>query len=64
MNMNLDTTSAKIETLKEGMSVEVNGKEGRVIRQYDGSIWEVRLWDGFRHVGDVCVDQRDIKINK
>lgn len=47
---------------KQGDKVECNGnKEGRIIRNYGGSMWEVRLWDGLRHVGDVCVDERDIR---
>ena len=51
-------------------------KQGRVIGIYssggarfvnswgssveDPGIVEVRLWDGFRHVGDVCVDASEL----
>lgn len=47
---------------KAGDKVECNGnKEGRVIGYYSTAMVEVRLWSNGRHVGDVCVAERDIK---
>ena len=47
---------------KAGDKVECNGnKQARVIGYYSTRMVEVRLWDGFRHVGDVCVDEVDLK---
>jgi len=54
-----------MKTYKQGDKVKVNGNnEARIIRQYDGNMYEVRLWDGFRHVGDICVDKADIHENE
>lgn len=48
--------------LKRGDKVEVNGNpNGRVLGYYSERMVEVRLWDGLRHVGDVCVDESDVK---
>ena len=45
-----------------GDKVECNGNpDGTVIRYYSTAMVEVRLWDGSRHVGDVCVPECDIK---
>ncbi|SNR99941.1 hypothetical protein SAMN04488503_2267 [Humidesulfovibrio mexicanus] len=47
---------------KRGDRVEVNGnREAVVLGEYSCRMYEVRLWDGLRHVGDVCVDVSDIK---
>ena len=46
-----------------GDTVECNGNnDGRVIRYpYENSkMVEVRLWDGFRLVGVVCVDESEL----
>lgn len=48
---------------KAGDKVEANGnKHGRVIGYpyNDSNIIEVRLWDGFRHVGDIAIDDKDV----
>ena len=48
--------------MKPGDRVEVNGnKEARLLNQYSDGMWNVRLWQGTRHVGDVCVPTSDIK---
>lgn len=60
--MNTSKMGAKMKTFKAGDKVEVNGnKEARILRHYAGNIYEVRLWQGTRHVGDICVDIADIK---
>ena len=47
---------------KSGDKVEVNGnKDARILDYYSEHMVNVRLWDGFRHVGDVCVDVSDVK---
>ena len=47
---------------KAGDNVECNGnKEGRVLGYYSTVMVEVRLWSGLRHIGDVCVNECDIK---
>lgn len=41
---------------KRGDKVVCNGnKQARVLDPYGDGMYEVRLWDGLRHVGDVCV---------
>lgn len=45
-----------------GDQVEYNGNRGcRVIRQYSANMYEIRIWDGFRHVGDVCISTADFR---
>jgi uncharacterized protein YodC (DUF2158 family) len=47
---------------KPGDKVVCNGNpQGRVIGYYSTRMVEVRLWDGFRHVGDVCVDETELQ---
>jgi uncharacterized protein YodC (DUF2158 family) len=47
---------------KPGDKVNVNGNnEAVVLGYYSTRMVECRLWSGFRHVGDVCVDEIDIK---
>lgn len=44
-----------------GDTVICNGNsQARVIGQYSEGMYEVRLWDGLRHVGDVCVPGREL----
>lgn len=46
---------------KRGDKVLCNGNpDGRVLGYYSERMVEVRLWDGLRHVGDVCVDEREL----
>lgn len=48
---------------KRGEAVEVNGnKQARILEYYTDKMVNVRLWQGHRHVGDVCIDESDIKI--
>ena len=48
---------------KVGEAVVCNGnKQGRVIGYYSERMVEVRLWDGFRHVGDVCTSEHDLDL--
>lgn len=45
-----------------GQLVEVNrNQEARIIREFAPGMWEVRLWDGLRHIGDICVAVSSIK---
>jgi len=47
---------------KAGDNVECNGnKESRVIGYYSTVMVDVRLWEGFRHIGDVCVNESELK---
>jgi hypothetical protein len=47
---------------KAGDKVEYNGnKDCYVQRQYSDNMYEVRIWDGFRHVGDVCISTADFR---
>ena len=50
---------------KAGDQVECNGNtQARIIGYYSTRMVEVRLWEGFRHVGVVCVDEIDVKLIK
>ena len=45
--------------------VEINGnKEAIILNHYEGNMYEVRLWSGLRHVGDITVDKKNIKLIK
>lgn len=45
-----------------GQRVICNGnKEARIIGYYSEGMVSVRLWQGFRHVGDVCVCAESLK---
>lgn len=48
---------------KAGDKVEVNGnKEAVVIGPSDvNGMYDIRMWQGNRHVGDITVDARSIK---
>ena len=47
---------------KIGQKVEVNGnKEGYILSECSHGMWNIRLWSGSRHVGDICVREEDIK---
>lgn len=48
---------------KAGDKVECNGnKQARIIGYYSEGMVNVRLWDGFRHVGDCCVSASTVKL--
>ena len=47
---------------QRGDRVEVNGnREAVLLDRYSAGMWNVRLFSGLRHVGDVCVPESDIK---
>lgn len=53
----------KTRKFKRGDKVEVNGNRQARVLGYpyeDSNIVEVRLWDGFRHVGDAAIDEKDV----
>ena len=51
----------KTETFQIRQKVKVNGnREGRILREYCEGMWEVRLWQGKRLIGDVCVRGNEI----
>lgn len=46
---------------KRGDKVICNGNnQSIVLGHYSGNMYNVRLWQGMRHVGDVCVDGREL----
>lgn len=46
-----------------GQRVTCNGNpQGRIIRQYSPRMYEVRLMDGCRHIGAVCVSEADLDL--
>jgi len=48
---------------ENGQKVVCNGNpEATIIRQYSEGMYEVRLYCGNRHVGDVCVSARDLDL--
>ena len=48
---------------KTNDKVEVNeNKEAIILHPINGNMYNVRLWSGLRHVGDIQVDQGDIKL--
>jgi len=50
-------------TYREGQQVKCNGNpQGIILRPYNRGMYEVRLFDGLRHVGDVCVSERDLDL--
>lgn len=50
---------------KIGDRVEVDGNRDAIILScYCDNMYEVRLWSNFRHVGDVVVDEKYIKLVK
>jgi len=51
--------------LKINDKVEVNGnKEAVILNHVESNMYNVRLWSGLRHVGDITVDKNDIKLIK
>lgn len=53
------------KTWKPGDKVVCNGNhEAVVLRHYSGNMYEVRLRQGFRIVGEVCVDGNDLQSRK
>ena len=50
---------------KPNDKVEVNGNNQAIILNHiEGDMYEVRLWSGLRHVGDIQADKGDIKLIK
>jgi len=51
---------------KVGQKVTCNGNhEGRILEIYTGQLKGmvlVRLWQGFRHVGDTCTSLSDLRL--
>ena len=48
---------------KTNDKVQVNGnKEAIILNHFEGNMYNVRLWSGLRHVGDITVDKKDIKL--
>jgi hypothetical protein len=44
--------------------VTCNGNpEGSILHRYTEHLWEVGLWQVSRHVGDVCVSERDLLLD-
>jgi hypothetical protein len=58
-----NNTAAKTRTWSRGDKVVCNGnREAIVLDAYRSpGMYEVRLWQGFRHVGDVCVDGSELE---
>ena len=56
--MNLDVIGKKFST--GDMVSSSDFKRGCVLGYYSTAMVEVRIWDGLRHVGDVCVDERGL----
>lgn len=54
-----------MQKFKRGDKVECNGNKESVVQAYytEGMV-NVRLWQGFRHVGDVCVSESGLKLIK
>ena len=56
------TATKTNQKFQRGQKVECNGnKDGTVIGYYRNGMVEVRLWDGDRLVGEVCVSESDVK---
>ena len=50
---------------KPNDKVKVNGNNQAIILNHiEGDMYEVRLWSGLRHVGDIQADKGDIKLIK
>ena len=50
------TQQVKKSDMKEGVQlISRYGTTDIVLRQYDEEMWEVRVWDGSRLVGDKCI---------
>lgn len=46
-----------------GQRVTCNGNtQARVIGYYSETMINVRLWSGYRHVGDVCVSEHGLTL--
>ena len=57
--MKKDIKNAKF---KAGDKVTCNGNnDAYVLRYYTEEMVEVRLWNGSRHVGDVCISESGLK---
>ena len=47
-----------------GQRITCNGNpEGSVLGYYSERMVQVRLWSGFRHVGDVVVSEHDLDLD-
>ena len=53
-----------INAYRPGDRVIANGNnDATILRIYDAQndLYEVRLWQGLRHVGDICLAGRELK---
>jgi len=44
-----------------GMDVCVHNQNATILKEYMPGMYEVRIWDGSRHVGDIVVPTDEIK---
>lgn len=59
----MEKTTDTIKKFTRGDKVEVNGnKEARILDYYSDGMVIVRLFSGLRHVGDICIDEKDVRI--
>lgn len=49
---------------QRGDKVLVDNTEGTIIKHYEGDMYEIRLWDKFRHIGDIVADKSNFKLIK
>lgn len=45
---------------KRGDKVKCNGNPNGIVQDVDGELVNVRLWDGFRRIGDVTVGKTEL----
>lgn len=49
----------------KGDCVEVNGnQEAIILNCYEDNMYEVRLFSGLRHIGDITIDKKYIKLQQ
>jgi hypothetical protein len=52
-----------VNKYQPGQQVVCNGNpDGRILRVLSPRQYEVRLWQGTRHVGDVVTDEHDLDL--
>lgn len=50
----------KIQQYERGQRFKDEYGEFILLNEYADGIWEVRRWSGFRHVGDVVMNERGL----
>lgn len=58
---NMETIGKKFNVGDKVYCSDFGDGHGRILGYYSTAMVDVRVWNGLRHVGDICVDERGLE---